>query len=129
MDSDTLRRGVELAGESSGWREWVRDDGLILPPLNAMQGNMVSNHRWNQWELDALAAELVRMVDGSYDKDNDSRIYVMITEDETEIYGRFRKGLSGSHDIVSVKGPDRTKNTITACVEFLTQQTPEDTPA
>lgn len=100
MNEDTLRRAVELA---DGWD--VSSGGVvtvIVPEQDDSSGWWLDE--LPQYAKDALAAQLVRRVDAM-----DIEIRPIIGHASTIV------------ETITYKSPDRTENTINACVAFLEQ--------
>ena len=95
-DQDYIRKAVELADGT--W--FVQDSGEIQTPY--MQ--VLPIDELMQWDLDALAAQLVRQVDAT------EQYYVVVRDDQTEIRscGAINK---------LEQGGDRTMNTIKAVID------------
>ena len=104
IDQDLIRRAVELA---DGWCVVDDHDGYWLMFRDGDGWHSRSASRWWQLGLDALAAQLVRQVDAAgYDFESDYDGWATVSHPSGEPI---------THSI----GPDRTENTIRACMEFF----------
>ena len=98
-DQDYIRKAVELA---NGWGNLPGH--WFSSPRDAQR----AHHEIEQWELDALASQLVRQVDAldnynAYQEPKTTHIWEELSDGECECW--------------SVDGDDRTMNTIKAIVD------------
>ena len=99
MNTELIRKAVEYA---EGWSQ-VGD--VIFYPGSAIHGK--GSSVWNLHTIykDALAAQLVRQIDAAGGE---------VWPRNSTTYFLFQDGCTA----IKVEGPDRTMNTIKACVEF-----------
>ena len=98
IDADTLKQAVEILG-------WVRDDGVIIAPWGSWHPD-IHKRTLKQYQVDHIAAELVRMVDAK-------QIGIRFSDlGSCKVGGRYYNAQNWHH-----KG-DRTENTLNAIVEF-----------
>ena len=110
-ESDYIRAAVELA---EGWRidrsNIAPKIEIVVPPFlgENMHGRLDNLHAGIK---DALAAELVRMVDAL----DDPEIVLQ------SFYDRCYITRAGKEQIATARGPDRTMNSIKAVVDFANE--------
>ena len=97
----------------------MTDEEYIRKAVEFIDAGQYPRDHHNQ-ELDVLAAQLVREVDALPDtgpSKDDGEIVVWIEKGATDIIERSTVGVNWCKELLSVRGPNRTMNTIKAIVD------------
>jgi len=119
-DEEYIRKAVELA---DGWNMHPNGKGFVRE-FDDSGFNFMSFYFDPEYKIeldfakDALAAQLVRQVDGTLADDGEYRLNVWTDIDSTEILDNHHTGSFGGYKTISLqRGSNRTMNTIKAIVD------------